>query len=254
MNQYTSFAYVYDTLMDNVPYGEWCQYVVQLLKKENIHNGIITELGCGTGTFCTLLADYGYKVIGVDISTDMLEVAAEKITKRHRGRILYTLQDMRDFILKKPVRAIISVCDSMNYLLSKADWDLTLRSVYQNLCPGGIFIFDLKTRHFYENVLGDNTIADNYKNCSFIWENHFDKKTSINEYHLSIFVRQRRNRYLRHLELHRQRAYDADDLLDLIKNAGFHLLHIYDACSFASPKADSERIYFIIKKMEDTHE
>ncbi len=77
-DSYTGFAYVYDRFMDNVPYRAWAKQTYELLKKEGIYTGIVADLGCGTGVFTMLMSDYGYDMIGIDSSEDMLGVAMEK--------------------------------------------------------------------------------------------------------------------------------------------------------------------------------
>ena len=74
-DSYTSFATVYDELMDNIPYEEWFHYLHGLLSEYNIDDGIIAELGCGTGNITEQLSAAGYEMIGIDNSPAMLEVA-----------------------------------------------------------------------------------------------------------------------------------------------------------------------------------
>ena len=78
MESYTGFAEVYDTFMDNVPYREWAQYIRKLLEREGIDSGLVLDLGCGTGSMTEELASYGYDMIGVDNSEEMLEIAMNK--------------------------------------------------------------------------------------------------------------------------------------------------------------------------------
>ena len=78
MEAYTGFARVYDIFMDNVPYGEWGEYLVSLLREYSVDEGLVLDLGCGTGAMTEILAGYGYDMIGVDNSEDMLEIAMEK--------------------------------------------------------------------------------------------------------------------------------------------------------------------------------
>ena len=72
MAMYESFARVYDTFMDNVPYREWSEYLMELLRRYQVEEGPVLELGCGTGAMTRLLAQAGYEMIGVDNSIDML--------------------------------------------------------------------------------------------------------------------------------------------------------------------------------------
>ena len=103
MEAYTNFAEVYDTFMDNVPYDEWADYIERILKEYQISDGLVLELGCGTGSMTELLSAKGYDMIGVDNSEDMLEIAMEKRLKSGHD-ILYLLQDMREFELYGTVR------------------------------------------------------------------------------------------------------------------------------------------------------
>ena len=117
---YTSFAKVYDTFMDNIPYEEWGKYLTGLLEEYGVKEGLVLELGCGTGSMTEILAGKGYDMIGADNSEEMLEIAIEK-RERSGHDILYLLQDMREFELYGTVRAVVSVCDSVNYVTEEEE-------------------------------------------------------------------------------------------------------------------------------------
>ena len=187
MEAYTSFAYVYDTFMDNVPYGEWERHIREKLCEHGVTDGIVLDLGCGTGTMTERLAGYGYDMIGVDNSEEMLELAMEKKTESGYD-ILYLLQDMRGFELYGTVRAVVSVCDSVNYITEPDELEEVFRLVNNYLDPKGIFLFDFNTVHKYRDVIGDSTIAEDRGVCSFIWDNRYYEKEQINEYDLTLFI------------------------------------------------------------------
>ena len=139
MEAYTGFAAVYDTFMDNVPYGEWCEYLTGLLKENGVESGLVLDLGCGTGSLTELLAARGYDMIGIDYSEEMLELAAGKRAESGQD-ILYLCQDMREFELYGTVRAVVSICDCINYITDPAD----LAEVFSwsiIIWMGGVFIF-----------------------------------------------------------------------------------------------------------------
>ena len=187
MEAYTSFAYVYDTFMDNVPYGEWARHIREKLCEHGVTDGIVLDLGCGTGTMTERLAGYGYDMIGVDNSEEMLELAMEKKTESGYD-ILYLLQDMRGFELYGTVRAVVSVCDSVNYITEPDELEEVFRLVNNYLDPKGIFLFDFNTVHKYRDVIGDSTIAEDRGVCSFIWDNRYYEKEQVNEYDLTLFI------------------------------------------------------------------
>lgn len=244
---YESFASVYDTFMDNVPYEAWSVYVTGLLKKHGIKEGIVLDLGCGTGSLTELLAGERYDMIGVDVSEDMLEIAQEK--KRNSGHdILYLLQDMREFELYGTVRAVVSICDAMNYILTEEELRQVFCLVNNYLDPGGIFVFDLNTDYKYRELLGDTTIAESREECSFIWENTWYEEEQVNEYDLTIFKKEKNGLFRRYTETHFQKTYGIDTVKRLLTEAGMEFLAVYDAFTEEAPGADSERLYFIARE------
>lgn len=277
MGAYESFARVYDLFMDNVPYEEWSSYLTGLLREYGICGGTVAELGCGTGKMTRLLAAAGYDMIGVDNSEEMLEIAREAEYEADawdesdesdepadekkpcgpeepdesdepadRG-ILYLLEDMRELELYGSVRAVVSVCDSMNYILEEADLREVFSRVHEYLEEDGVFIFDLNTVYKYRDLLGETTIAENREEGSFIWENYFDEESAVNEYDLTLYIREDGESYRRFEEVHYQRAYDLKTIGRLLADAGMELLAAYDAFTKEPVRDDSERIYVVAR-------
>ena len=247
MEMYEDFALVYDRFMDETPYEEWCQFVVGRLKQDQITDGILLDLGCGTGSMTELLAKQGYDMIGVDLSDSMLDIAMEKRAQSGHN-ILYLQQDMREFELYGTVRAVISICDSMNYILEEEDLLQVFRLVNNYLDPGGYFIFDLNTIYKYEQI-GESTIAENLEEASFIWDNFYDAKTQINEYELAIFIPEgEEGLYRKYEEFHEQRGYDPEVIRRLLEEAGMRFVAAYDAFTRNPVRPDSERIYVIARE------
>ena len=63
MESYGRFAGVYDVFMDNVNYREWADYIIETLAQDGIRDGLVLELGCGTG-YCDRDACRGYGEAG----------------------------------------------------------------------------------------------------------------------------------------------------------------------------------------------
>ena len=299
MEAYSSFAEVYDLFMDNVPYREWCGYITALLAEHGIADGLILDLGCGTGRLTRLLAEAGYDMIGVDYSGEMLDIArrqggmnaAEKqdagetvrvqrkdageavrgqkqdagnsVQSRERDAgeavrgqkqdagnsvqsrasdILYLQQDMRSFELYGTVRAVVSSCDALNYILEEDDLRKIFRLVNNYLDPGGLFLFDMNTVYKYRDMLGETTICENREEGSFIWENYYDGESGINEYDLTLFIREEGGLYRKYEETHYQRGYELSDIKRLLEEAGLTFAAAYDAFTREPVRADSERI------------
>lgn len=248
MEAYTSFAAVYDTFMDNIPYEEWGTYLKELLKEYEIEDGLVLDLGCGTGTMTEILAEAGYDMIGVDNAEDMLEIAMEKKVESGHD-ILYLLQDMREFELYGTVKAVVSICDSVNYITEEEDLLEVFRLVNNYLDPKGMFIFDFNTEYKYREILGDCTIAENRDACSFIWDNYYYEEEQINEYELSLFIQEEdSDLYRKYEETHFQKAYTYETMRRLIEESGLEFVTAYDAFTHDAPTEKSERIYMIARE------
>ena len=247
MEAYSDFARVYDIFMDNVEYEKWAEYLIGSLKEYGIEDGIVLELGCGTGVMTELLAESGYDMIGVDNSEEMLGEAMEKRAESGH-EILYLEQDMREFELYGTVRAVICLCDSLNYLLEEDDLLTTFKLVNNYLDPNGLFIFDFNTVYKYETVIGDSTIAENREDCSIIWENYYTAEDQINEYDLTIFVKQQKDLFRKFTETHLQRGYTLETMKRLVEQSGLIFVEALDADTHGSVTETSERIYVIARE------
>lgn len=247
MDAYTGFAAVYDTFMDNIPYEEWCEYLCELLQEQGIYGGLLLDMGCGTGSLTELLSSRGYDMIAIDNSEDMLQIAMEKRDESGQN-ILYLLQDMRELELYGTVGAVVSICDSMNYLTEYDDLVKVMRLVNNYLDPGGIFIFDMNTIYKYQSMLGESTIAENREECSFIWDNHYDADTMLNEYDLALFVEEEQGLYRKHEEVHVQKAYSPETVKQAIAEAGMEFVAAYDAFTKNPPEDSGERFYMIARE------
>lgn len=263
---YSAFAYVYDELMDNVPYDAWAEYLIGLLKENGVADGLICELGCGTGQLTRRLADAGYDMIGVDLSEEMLDVAreqeygvydcCEEEEALSEPSILYLQQDMRSFELYGTVSAVVSICDSMNYMTTDEDLLQVFRLVNNYLDKDGIFIFDMNTEYKYRELMGDTTIAENREDVSFIWENLYDEEKRLNEYCLTLFTKAETEEeeegcaplYEKYEEVHLQRAYPLEEVKRMLTEAGMTFVAAYEVLTHEIPGPQCERMYIVAKE------
>lgn len=245
---YEEFAEIYDTMMEEIPYEEWFEQVHQFLKARNITKGKICELGCGTGTMTELFATAGYDMIGVDLSADMLAKALAK-TEETGSDILYIQQDMTQLELGMNVNVVISLCDSMNYLLEEQDMKETFLRVYESLVPGGYFIFDLKTDYCFREMLGNEVRVEQDEDMTCIWENYFYEEEAVNEYSLTIFHRQPGSHlFERTEEVHVQRAYDIRKVEQWLAECGFsHVIRMENGSLHTGNPSEDERKWESIK-------
>ncbi len=245
MEAYTGFAEVYDRYMDNVPYDIWTANIKTLFEKYHMPMEIVCDLGCGTGQMTRRLASLGYDMIGIDMSYDML---MEARTAEDSEGILYLCQDMRSFELYGTVGAVVSLCDSINYLRSSEELLQVCRLVNNYLDPGGLFIFDIKTEHYYKK-LGNSVIAENREEGSFIWENDYDEINRDNNYYLTIYEENDDGTFDRFEEEHVQHAFSQKEIVGAIKNSGLDFLEVLDVDTMSEPSKDSDRLYFIAREV-----
>ncbi len=246
---YTNFAYVYDNFMDNIPYDKWCDYLLSLFQQYSITEGNLVDLGCGTGTLCKLMAQHSYHITGIDYSKDMLAMAKKKL--KGENRVTLSRQNMCELVLEEGIiyDGFYSLCDCMNYLLYTEELLSTFQGVKHYLKSGGVFIFDLKTRFYYKEILGNRVFCDHQADCSYTWENNFYEEENVNQYDLTLFIKEKHSsRYRKFEETHHQKAHALPTIIDLLQEAGLEYVTAYDAFTSHAPLPNSERIYIIAKK------
>ncbi len=262
MAQYEGLAGVYDRLMSEVPYGDWADLVTQLIARYGIsernvqgsaeegdteallaqERNLVVELGCGTGIFTGLLAERGFDVMGIDRSPDMLAAAQGKNAAKGY-QIPYLCQDMRSLDLYCTAGTFLSICDSVNYLTTYRDLQKCFAGVCKFMYPGGVFIFDFHTKHYYRDVLGTRVITETDEDLCYIWDNIWDERGSINRYELTVFAEGPDGAYERLDETHVQRGYTLSEIKKLLSRAGLTCLCALDGKTRKGAHSKSERIF-----------
>ncbi len=243
---YGSFAQLYDSLTYDVEYEARVNYVEKLMKKfSDIPVSMVLDLACGTGTVSVMLCDKGYEVIGVDMSEEMLAEARKKQGERD---ILFLQQEMSEFELYGTVDAVVSLLDSVNYVLDEDELLRCFKWVNNYLNPGGVFIFDINTKHKLKNVLAGNIFNDEKDNVFYSWENYYDEIENICEFDINFFVK-KGNEYKRFNEIHYERAYTDREIRALLRKAKLELVAVYDDMTENEPTKMSERVYYVAKKV-----
>lgn len=242
MEAYSVLAEYYDEFMKDIPYDEWCGFVCDYLSKNNAADAKLLELGCGTGNISFRLEKAGYDVTATDISMPMLKKALQK-KKKCRSKIRFGLMDMRSIMIEEQFDIIVSLCDSMNYLMDEYELKSVFRGVEKILAPNGLYIFDMKTKAYYEEI-SDLTFMDEIENGSYIWENFFDEKTGDNNYYLTFFMKKCFGLYKKYYEEQIQHVFEDEIIQKTARDAG---LRIRDILTLEGSK---ERIYYVMEKSE----
>ncbi len=243
---YDDFAYIYDELMNDFDYENWFGYIKRIFAKYDKKPEDILEMACGTGSLSYYIAKEGYKLTCFDLSEEMLSIAYNKLKKFKKVKILR--QDMRSFNINKKFDSVISICDSINYILDEEDLLKTFTNVYNHLNKDGIFIFDINSSYKLKEVIGNNTFVEDRGNIFYTWQNYFQDQVNISDFYLTFFYAEDEKNYLRFDEVHQERAYEIHEIKRSLSKAGFINIDIFDAFTFNNPEETSERINFIAGK------
>lgn len=249
MEQYQYLSEIYDKSMElsGIDYDKWFGKIQDLLgsDKEDIKN--ILELGCGTGNITQRLLEYGYEVVGVDISGEMLSIAKEKLVD-FSDKVIFMQQDVCDFDFDiYEIDMILAVNDLINYITDVSDLENLFAFCYEHLRKDGILLFDISSKYKIEHILSDNVYFEEDEDYCMIWQNSYDEDVKIIDMYIDIFKQNQDGLYERYQEEHSQRAYDEDELIEVLKKVGFQNIKTEYIISNNDDKK-SERIFFLMKK------
>lgn len=239
---YGDFAYFYDKLMYDLDYEKIYKFIKEVLGKKSLEPELILEMACGTGGLTEKLAR-DYKIHAFDLSDDMLSVCENKI--RSKNLKLFK-QNMVGFSAPASYDAIFSVGDSLNYLTDEKDFETAIKSSYDHLKDGGIFIFDLNTEYKFKNI--PPVTVDEVEDVLYLWENIYDEEEKLNTYGVNFFRNIKENDYKRFYEEHLERAYDLSFVKNLLKKIGFKEIEVYDDYEFKEVRDETSRYTIIARR------
>jgi len=232
--------------MDDIDYEKWAEFMLRLLEKEDIVPKTACDCGCGTGGLTFALKNREIQVVGVDISEEMLFIAAEK-SRRLGVKVPFVRQDMASLSLHRPVDAIFSAIDGVNYLLTADQVKAFFEAAYGLLNPGGALVFDVSTKTKLEGMHG-NLYFEDYPDLSYFWQNAYDKSSGVLTMDLAFFVKRNDGLYEKFVECQRQRAHTYMEMKSLLAESGFTAVRAYGDKLFAPPRPDEERIFVLAKR------
>ena len=245
MEAYRNLAYSYDRLTNDVDYRATVDFYFELLQKENLNPRTAVDLACGTGSVALLLAERGLQVIGVDMSPEMLCMAAQKADGVD-NRPMFVCQRLEALRLPKGVDLAVCALDSLDYIINPKDCETAIARVYKALNPGGCFIFDVNTPEKLKAMDGQ-VFLDEDDDVYCVWRGEFDEASNICTYAMDLFQRQGEV-WERSYEEHKEYAYSAEQLVLYLKAAGFTNIEVFADRKMHSPQQGEQRIYLKARK------
>ena len=240
---YSRLAGIYDRIMDHVDYDEWARYIALIFERyaSNIHT--VLETACGTGSISLILQiSHGYCMTGMDLSHDMLRVAAGKIRRANRP-VRLIAADMTSLPVSGEFDAVLCLYDSINYLINPADFTRAVGEAAGVLRSGGLFVFDVCTMKNSLMFFSDKTLEGEVDSVMYERTCRFHSASRIQE---NTFVLKERGRTFN--EIHLQKIYFLDEVERMTAHPALELVGIFDDMTLRPGSEGSERIHFVLRK------
>ena len=244
VDPYSKLAYIYDDLMAHVDYKNWSRFIDKIIRRWHPGAHKILDISSGTATQLLKLYSKKYMIYGFDFSFNMVKVAKRKCKQRKVSIPLWQ-GNMTAFRLKQKVDVIVSLYDSVNYIIGKSGWEKMLDCAYDCLNDDGLFIFDICTEknsrkyfhNYYEKNRGDGFF--------YTRESKYNAEDKIHTNRFEIYFDENKKTYV---EFHEQKILKVREVMDLIQQTRFQILGAFHGFTFRPGDENSLRIHFVLKK------
>jgi len=199
-------------------------------------NAKILDLACGTGVLAEKLSLEGYRVMGIDISPQMIQVAKS----RANYNTSFEVHNMIDYQPDSRFDLVICTFDALNYLSSLTEVKKVIQNVYTALINGGTFLFDFNTERLFK-YLHNGIIHRKINGEEFIQYRNYDSITRIAT--TRFLFSDGTN------EVHMQRAYESEEIQELLHQAGFTIIHSYGGFQGEPFTEQSYRYIGVVRKI-----
>jgi len=244
-DQFALIAEYYDTLMANVPYDVWADYVSELAHAAGrpILPGMkLLDLATGTGSVAIQFAKRGCLVTGIDLSAAMIEVAKRKAAEMHLPANFHC-RDLANFEFSPEFDHAVCLYDSLNYILESKALEQTFANIRRSLRPGALLIFDINTVHALEAELFTQTSRPDAP-IKYHWKSQYDPASRTSRIDMRFRLPDTGKRIS---IVHQQRAYTDAELRSLMHRARLTDISAYDAYRMTPPGPMSDRVFYVAR-------
>lgn len=236
---YNEFAYFYDELNQAADYDALYRYLHGELVHHDIRDGILADLGCGTGDLTLMFSQAGYDVIGIDCSEEMLTVLREKAEELGlSGKILLLRQNLLKLDLYGTIRAAVSTFDTLNHIGPQEKFAQAIRNAGYFMEKDGVFVFDLNTPYKHQNILGNECFDFETDDALCHWSNHYDEATGRVDIRIQIHDKETGEDFEENFS---EYSYPLQMVTALLEQYGFSVARVSDGEDFGPVRPDSAR-------------
>ena len=249
MSDYGDFARFYDKFTQNVDYSARARYFDAVIQKYNPNAKLLLDLACGTGSLSFELEQFGYDIVAVDNSYEMLSVAAEKRGELESS-VLFLCQEMSELDLFGTIDATVCALDSINHILDENELLEVFKKVSLFSNKGAVFVFDVNTIYKHKNILANNSFVYENEDTFCIWQSNICDDEVTVDISLDFFDKVSDEKlYARYSTDFSERAYEIDVLKSMLLQSGFEVKAVFDDDSFLPIRRDSQRAIIVAKKI-----
>jgi SAM-dependent methyltransferase len=253
MNQFGDlYSQYYDLLYQDKGYTAEVDYIENLIKIYSSNTKTILDLGCGTGKHDALLCDKGYKVHGVDISVDMLDIAATR-RKDRENNLTFSQSDITQLKLNKKFNTVISLFHVMSYQNTNTALNSVFSGVRDHLEEGGLFIFDFWYGPAVLTDLPKTTVKkleNEHLKVKRVAEPKLHAELNTVDVNFNIFVTNKADGVtIEKKELHVMRYFFDTELEMLCEKYGFKIENKHKWLDKKQPNFDTWNVVWILKKI-----
>lgn len=249
----------YGDLFARVYNHKWQSYanrIAPLIHKFYVSTSIgkeektLLDICCGTGQLSAYFLNQGFRVVGLDLSEGMLDVARQNLLPfivAQQARLI--LGDAAGFEIQDEFGLVVSTFDSLNHLPDIDELQGCFRSVYRVLAIGGTFIFDLNTASGLKNW---NTLSVDPGDEFFLFNRGiYDVGAERAWTKITGFVRNPDGLYRRFEQTVYNTVFDMGDVEARLLQVGFQQVYFALGTDLVTPIDDPEnhgKVFLVAKK------
>ncbi|MDH4388491.1 MAG: class I SAM-dependent methyltransferase [Fimbriimonas sp.] len=238
VTSFTEIAEFYDDLMKPVPYRMWSSYYLLLLSMQGQKPKTVLDACCGTGTLTHMLTHEGLEVEGFDLSEPMIRQARLK-AERRKMPLRFEVANACTVDMGRQYDAALCFFDSFNNITDLQDLLKAFKRIAAHLPSGGSFIFDLNLAYAFEQKMFNQQDMSKSSKVRYRWRGDYDPRTRIIQVNMQFWVGDQE-----FTETHTQRAYEIEDVVDLLDEAGFQDIRVFESYTLNPPREKSDRVHF----------